>query len=113
MKVPPVLSSPWLRVAIDAKARTAQGDGIGAVFELVGEIWTESTARLASLPALASFLSERRVSIPHYIQLLNEQEGAGEPLVVIDARKQLSCHGPLRHCPNFGVGPLPFSICHG
>ncbi len=58
-----------------------------AKVEQIDEIWTESTARLASVPALASYISERGVSVPHYLQLLKDQEGAGEPLVVIDARK--------------------------
>lgn len=77
---------------------TEQGDRDAGVFmvtspaerrarvEQIDEIWTESTARLASLPALASFLSGRGVSVPHYLQLLKEQEGTGDLLVVIDAR---------------------------
>ena len=78
---------------------TEQGDRDAGVFmvtapavrlakvQQVDEIRTESTARLASLPALASYISERGVSVPHYLQLLKEQEAAGEPLVVIDARR--------------------------
>ena len=78
---------------------TEQGDRDAGVFmvtspaerrarvEQVEAIWTESTARLASVPALASFLSDREVSVPHYLQLLEDQEQTGEPLVVLDARK--------------------------
>ena len=57
-----------------------------AKVQQVDEIRAESTARLGSLPVLATFLAEREVSAPQYFQLLDEQEGAGEPLVVIDAR---------------------------
>ena len=56
-----------------------------AVVRQIDEVRTESTARLASIPALATFLAQQGVSAPHYFQLLKEQEVA-QPLVVIDAR---------------------------
>ena len=52
----------------------------------LAEIRTESTARLASMPALAQFLHDRDVSGLHYMQLLEEQGKAGQNLVVIAAR---------------------------
>ena len=52
----------------------------------LAEIRAESTARLASLPALAQFLHERDVSVPHYMQLLEEESKAGHCLVVVTAR---------------------------
>ena len=55
--------------------------------EQIAKIWTESKARLASLPALSSFLADRDVSVPHYLQLIEEREQNGEPLVIVDARK--------------------------
>lgn len=58
-----------------------------AKVEQVNEIRAESTARLASVPALATFLAEKDISASQYLQLLSAQEGAGEPLVVIDARE--------------------------
>lgn len=49
-------------------------------------IRSESTARLASMPALAQFLHDREVSVPHYMQLLDEQAKAGQSLIVVTER---------------------------
>jgi len=77
---------------------TEQGDRDAGVFMVtppdvrlakvrqVDAIWTESTARLVSLPALSTLLAERGVSSLHYAQLLHEQEQAGKSLVIVDAR---------------------------
>ncbi len=52
----------------------------------LSEIRKESTARLASMPALALFLHDRDVSNMHYMQLLEEQAKAGQNLVVVTSR---------------------------
>jgi hypothetical protein len=58
-----------------------------AKVKAITNIRTESTARLASVPALVEFLHDRDVTVTEYIGLLEEQQRAGENLIVIDARE--------------------------
>jgi hypothetical protein len=56
------------------------------VMALVG-VREESVARLASLPALATFLEERRISSQDYVRLLQDKGASSkEPLLAIDSR---------------------------
>lgn len=74
---------------------TEQGDRDAGVFMVtspeerrakvhaIDDIHTESMARLASIPTLAAFLQERGVTASEYLQLLEEKERTGAPLLVI------------------------------
>lgn len=64
---------------------TSAKDRVAKV-KAISDIRTESTARLASVPALATFLFDRNVSSRDYMQLLDDQGKSGRDLVVISGQ---------------------------